>query len=103
MNRKTSQKLEKDSLKKRDKTPAEKDLPEKALSINDVRTLFSTSGLNYEQILPLNVRNQIIKETVAGKRIELKALKELINDFLNKTPKRKAISMKKLQKSMSRH
>jgi hypothetical protein len=88
-----------EAVKRRDRTPMElRDPFEKALTMTDVRSLFNSCGLNYEQIIPLNVRNRIIKETLAGKKIELKALKELVNDFLTKNPKRKAISMKKLSK-----
>lgn len=75
-------------------------LPVQALTVDDVRTLFGTCGLNYEQIIPLNVRQRIIKETQAGKKIELKVLKDLVSDFLkNPAKQRKTSSMKKLKKA----
>lgn len=41
------------------------------------------------------MRQRIIKETQAGKKIDLKQLKDLVSDFLTKHPKRKSISIKK--------
>ena len=76
-------------------------MPGMALTVDDIRTLFGTCGLNYELVIPLNVRQRIVKETQAGKKIELKVLKDLVSDFLKSGPpkQRKTSSMKKLKKA----
>jgi hypothetical protein len=47
--------------------------------------------------LPLSIRQKIIKDSQNGKKLEIKVLKEMVNEFLQKGGRRKQIVVKKLK------
>lgn len=71
--------------------------PCQSLSIFDIRKLFSASGLDFELIIPLAIRQKIVKDSQSGKKIEIKVLKEMVNEFLQKGGRRKHFVGKKLK------
>ena len=53
-------------------------------SLKEVRKLFKTGGYDFDQVIPMQVRQQLSRECANGKRIEFTSLKQLATEYVNK-------------------